>query len=161
MTAAMIGPVTWPRMNWSVLRPDRVGDLVARDQSGQDRDDRRLGDRVGRVEREERDDQHGLGRDPGEGHGRQRGGDGARQDVGGDHDPAAVEPIGHDPARDREQEDRQEPGEVEEADGERRSGQLVHEDRAGHGLQPGAKVGQEPAGPVDGERPVAERTETA
>ena len=98
------------------VQADRVGQLVARHEAGQQRDDRRLGDGVGGVQREERGDEvdlageaprsqdpQGLPRsEPATGRGHRR-------------RPATVEAVGHDPARDREQEDRQEPSEVQDA----------------------------------------------
>jgi len=102
-----------------------------------------------------------LGRETQERDGRERRRHEPGKDVGHDHDPAAIEAVRHHAAKDREEEDRQEPDEVEDPDRQRGSGQLVDEDRTGDRLQPGPDIREEAARPVDGEGPVPERSEAA
>ena len=76
------------------VESDGVGHLVARDEAGQHRDDRRLGDRVGRVEGEEHDDQVDLAGEARERDDGQARCEHARHDVRDDDDLPAVEPVG-------------------------------------------------------------------
>jgi len=80
-SAVNVGPITWPGMNWSESQADGDCDLVARHQSRQDRDARRLGNRAGRVEREGDDHQMQLGDLPGERERREATRQAQRQDV--------------------------------------------------------------------------------